>query len=117
MEPVTWLGDNYDFVLLFVDRRSGWIFARPTTKLFLTGEKKDHLLLDSSWGEMAMPSLITSDQGPTFVSQWWRTMCSMLGVRQAFPQARRPQANGRAETAGKPLISILRKMNSDNPTN
>jgi len=59
MEPATWLNDDYDCVLLCVDRTSGWIIARPTTKLGLTGEKAAHLFLDSSWGEMAVPSLIT----------------------------------------------------------
>jgi len=44
-------------------------------------------------------------------------MCSRLGVRQAFSQGRCPQANGRAEAAGKSLRSILRKKNSDNPQN
>ena len=117
MPPSTWLGNTYDCVLLCVDRASGWIVARPTTKIGLTGERAAHLLLDTSWGEMAIPSLITSDQGPQFVSQWWRTMCSRLGIRQAYSQARRPQANGRAETAGKTLRSILRKLNADTPIN
>ena len=103
MPSTTWLGQSYDCVLLCVDRASGWIVARPTTKLGLTGEKSAHQLLDSSWGELAVPALITSDQGAQFVSQWWRTVCSRLGIRQAYSQARRPQANGRAETAGKTL--------------
>jgi len=64
-----------------------------------------------------VPSLIKSDQGPQFVSRWWRTMCSRLGVRQAFSQAIRRQAEGRAETAGKLLKVILQKMNSENPFN
>ena len=36
-------------------------------------------------------------------------MCSRLGIRLAYSQAYRPQANGRAEVAGKTLIAILRK--------
>ncbi len=37
-------------------------------------------------------------------------MCQRLGIRQAFSQAYRPQANGRAEVAGKMLQGILRKI-------
>jgi hypothetical protein len=117
MPSTTWLGNPYDCVLLCVDRASGWIVARPTTKMGLTGEKAAHLLLDSSWGEMGVPSIITSDQGTQFISQWWRTICSRLGIRQAYSQARRPQANGRAETAGRTLRSVLRKLNTDTPLN
>jgi len=117
MEPKVWLGVSYDCILLCGDRTSSWIIALPTTKLGLTGEKAALLQLESSWGEMPPTSLIKSDQGVQFVSQWWRTMCAILGVSQAFSQARRPQANGRAETAGKTLRTILRKMNSDKPIN
>jgi len=57
------VGDNYDCVLFCVEKRDGWIIARPTTKLDLTGEKAAHLLVDSSWDDMAVPSLTTSEQG------------------------------------------------------
>jgi len=100
MQPSTWFVDNYDCVLLCNDRTSGWVIARPTTTLGLTGENAAHLLLDSSWDEMAVPSLITSDQGPQW-SQLWRTMCSRLGVRQAFSQARRPQQTGERKPQAK----------------
>jgi len=39
MDPTTWLGVAYDCILLCVDRTSGWIIARPTTKLGLMGER------------------------------------------------------------------------------
>ena len=44
-------------------------------------------------------------------------MCSRLGIRQAFSQAHRPQANGRAEVAGKQLITHLRKLHADDGIN
>ena len=54
-----------------------------------------------------IPAIITSDQGSQFVGQWWRTMCARLGIRQAYSQAYRHQANGRTEVAGKSLIGHL----------
>ena len=42
-------------------------------------------------------------------------MCARLGIRQAYSQAYRPQANGRAEIAGKTLIGLLRKLNAEGP--
>lgn len=103
--------------LLCVDRHSSWTIARPTQKEGLTGEKAAQLLLDGSWGEMGVPGIITSDQGPQFASQWWETMCQRLGIRQVFSQAHRPQANGRAEVAGRVLQDILRKLALDNRVN
>ena len=113
MPETTWQGETYDAILLCVDRHSGWMIARPTTKSGLTGERAAHLLIDSGWGEMAIPSIITSDQGAQFVSQWWETMCARLGIRQAYSQAHRPQANGRAEVAGRVLLDTLAKLHAE----
>ena len=37
-------------------------------------------------------------------------MCQRLGIRQAFSQAHRPQANGRAEVAGRVIKDIMTKL-------
>ena len=100
-----------------VDRLSGWIIARPCTKLGLTAERAAHLVMENGWETFGVPSVITSDQGSQFVGQWWRTMCARLGIRQAYSQAYRPQANGRAEVAGKALIDILRKLSAEENLN
>ena len=95
-------GNLFDGMVICVDRHSGWIVALPVNKVGLTGEKLARQLLDK-WLDMGggIPAVITSDQGSQFVSTWFRTMCASLGIRQAFSQAYRPQANGRAERAGR----------------
>ena len=110
MPNVKWQGIMYDQILLCVDRLSGWVIARPCQKLGLTAEKAAHLILENGWETFGIPSIITSDRGAQFVGQWWKTMCARLGIRQAYSQAYRPQANGRAEVAGKTLIQTLRKI-------
>ena len=117
LPEVEWLGQSYDAMVVCVDRLSGWIIAKPTQKEGLTSEKAAHLMLDDGWNIYGIPSVITSDQGPQFTGAWWRTLCQRLGVRQAFSQAHRPQANGRAEVAGKTLITILRKLNAEKEIN
>ena len=64
-----------------------------------------------------IPSVITSDQGPQFVSAYFKTLCSRLGIRQAHSQVRRPQGNGRAEAAGKVLYHLLRKIHEADKIN
>jgi hypothetical protein len=44
-------------------------------------------------------------------------MCARLGIREAFSQAYHPQANGRAEVAGKQLIECLRKIHAEEEVN
>ena len=61
--------------------------------------------------------ILTSDQGPQFSGQIFQNMCSRLGISQAFSQAHRPQANDRAEVAGKQLITHLRKLHADDGIN
>ena len=117
MPPTEWLEKPFDCYLLCVDRLTGWMIARPTTKQGLTGEKAANLLMDSSWGEVGIPSVVTCDQGTQFTSQWFMTMCLRLGIRMAFSQAHRPQANGRAEICGRILQLTLRKMHADEGIN
>ena len=117
LPPTEWEGREYDCVLLCVDRLSGWMVAKPSIKLGLTAERAAHLMLYDGWNLFGVPSIITSDQGPQFVGSWWKTMCRRLGIRQAFSQAHRPQANGRAEVAGRQLIMVLRKLHAEKAVN
>ena len=117
MPPESWQGQKFDAFLLCVDRHSGWMIARPVQNAGLTGEKACHLMLDSAWGEVGIPSVVTTDLGAQFVSAWWRCMCSRLGIRLAHSQAHRHQGNGRAEVAGRVIQDILRKLCLDSTMN
>ena len=114
MPGVQYRGVVYDSILLCVDRHTGWIIAIPTQKCGLTAERSVELMLQK-WTDLGggIPSVITSDKGAQFVGGWFKTMCKRLGVRQAYSQAYRPQANGRAERAGRQLIEWLEKINTD----
>jgi len=90
---------------------------QPTTHAHHTAEKAAHLLLDGGWTNWGIPTTVTSDQGPQFAGRWYRTMCGRLGIRQAFSQAYHPQANGRAEVAGRQLKDVLRKLHAEDGIN
>lgn len=109
MPNTTWLGQPYDCCPLSVDRLTGRMTAWPTTKQGLTGEIAAELLLTARWGEVGVPSIFTSDQGKQFVSQWFVTLCTRLGIR-----AHRPQAYGRAEVCGRVIQLTLHKMHCAN---
>jgi len=88
---VEWSGEKFDCILLCVDRPSNRVLARTPLKEGLTGAKAANLLLDGGWGEVAIPSHITSDQGPQFVSSFLRISFTSLGIRKASSQAYRPK--------------------------
>ena len=52
-----------DCILLCVDRLSGWVLAKPSTKLGLTAKKAAHLMMDGGWEAFGVPTTITSDMG------------------------------------------------------
>ena len=107
-------GQKFDAMILCVDRHSGWIIAVPTLKVGLTAEKVAKIMLQK-WTDLGggIPSTITSDQGPQFVGEWFRSMCARMGIRQAFSQAYRPQTNGRAERAGRQILDWLNKIRAE----
>ena len=55
LPSVWWQGRAYDSLLLCVDRLSGWIIARPCTKLGLTAEQAAHLILTTGGSLLGYP--------------------------------------------------------------
>ena len=55
--------------------------------------------------------------GSQFVSGWFQTMCSQLGIQQTYSPPHRPRANGRAERAGQQLLSFLKRVHVEEGLN
>ena len=110
MPTTSFQSQDFDCILLCVDRLSGWLVACPTLKLGLTAEKAAHFILDKHCNAFGVPEIIHSDIRSQFIGQWWKTMCARLGVLQTHSPPHRPRANGRAENAGSQLLSILKKL-------
>ena len=117
MTPVVFEGQSYDSMALCVDRHSGWIIAVPCLNKGLTGSKVAKLMLQHQWRPFGIPSIITSDKGSQFVSAWWQTMCSLLGIRQAYSHVYNHRANGRAEKAGQQLIERIKRLQIEDKLN
>ncbi|SMR64722.1 unnamed protein product [Zymoseptoria tritici ST99CH_1A5] len=43
-----------------------------------------YAFLDHAWKLHALPSTITSDRGPQFVSSFWRSLCNRLKTHMLF---------------------------------
>jgi len=107
MPEVKWEGVKYDCFVLAVDGFSGYTVIMPATRNGLSGAKvAKHMI--TRWCDLfGVPSNVTTDQGPQFLGAWWRTLCSMLGIRRAYSHAYRHQGNGKAERTGKELKDWL----------
>ena len=86
-------GATYDAMAVCVDRHSGWIVAVPCVYKGLTAAKVAQAMLLWQWRPFGVPSIITSDQGSSFVNAWWRHMCACMGIRHALSHAYHHQAN------------------------
>ena len=53
LPSTVWEGQEFDCVVLCVDRLSGWMVAKPSQKLGLTSEKAAHLMMDDGWNILA----------------------------------------------------------------
>ena len=113
MPEIKWRGVNYNCMMVCVDRLSGWMLVTPHDKAGLTAEVAARTMVERWWQPFGVPSIVTSDQGPQFAGAFWRTLCAQLGIQQAFAQAYHPQANGRAEVAGKTFKTWLRKISEE----
>jgi hypothetical protein len=114
LPPATYGGEVYDILALAVDRHTGWMIGIPTRIKGLTAQKLGKMFVNhEGWDMCDVPYEVSSDQGGQFAGEWWRTLCSQLGVKQAFSQAYHHQANGMAENAGKRLQHMLRKLHSE----
>ena len=103
-------GGVYDGVVACVDRLSGVAIVEPILFECLTGEKIGKVLVRQWLSVFEVAVKITTDHDPKFISAWFNTLCSGLGVSVAYSQVYRSQTNGRAEVAGHQPFQILRRI-------
>ena len=100
---------TYDYVFVIVCRLSGYVIAIPCQKAGLTSDICARLFLRNCVALFGLPHEIMSDNDHLISSKFMQTLCSMSGVSQHTSIAYHPQGNGRAETAVRSVVDILRK--------
>ena len=112
MPEVTLDGQIYNQFALCVDRLSGWMVAIPCSTPGWTADKiaKE---MHKFWELFGIPSVISSDKGPHFISGWWEALCSAHGVRKAYAQPYHHRASGKVESTGNRLREKIKKLLTD----
>ena len=80
---------------------SSYTMAFPVTMSGLTGAKAAKKMFTECENFFGIPPLVSTDNDPQFVGTWWKTICSLFGVRRAYAHAYHHQANWKAERTGK----------------
>ena len=98
LPPTKLEGQTYDAVVLSTHRHSGWMVGYPTGLKRLGGQQVAQKMFHSGgWEVMGIPSEVTSDSVPQFISLWWSTICGQMGVRHTMAESYNHQANSSAE--------------------
>ena len=100
------VSEGMQYIFTIVDRFTRWPEAIP-----LSNAKSETIAkaLIRHWiSRYGVPDDITSDRGPQFTSELWRTLNNMLGISAITTTAYHPQANGMVECLHRQLKAALK---------
>lgn len=99
---------GYDAVATIIDpltKRARWI---PVRESELTAEKFASAFIAGYVRSRGLPISIVSDRDTRFTSNFWKALCSQLGIKLRMSTAYHPQTDGQAEKANATLETFLK---------
>lgn len=109
LDHLTGLGTSsgYDAVLVVVDRFSKMAVFIPANK---DDTATDFATQFMRWvyPRFGLPTTIVSDRGPLFVSSFWKTVSTRVGVSRKLSSAAHPETDGQSEIVNQWLGQYLR---------
>lgn len=109
MDFVTGLpwSDGNDAIWVVVDRLTKMRHFVPCRTTTSSSDLAD-LFLRDIWRLHGLPQDIISDRGPQFASEFWRHLCSRLGISPRLSTAFHPETDGQTERANQTMEQYLR---------
>ena len=105
-------GQLFDSVVICVCRLSGAMICEPLLLEGITGAKVGKRLIKHWLSVYDVPVHITTDHDPKFISAWFQTLRSGVGITIAYSEVQRSQTNGRAGVAGHQVLDLLREVHA-----
>jgi len=106
--------NGYDSILVIVDRMSKYAHFIPC-HCTITAQGTANLFINNIWKLHGAPRSIVSDRDPRFMSEFWQSFMSRLGVQLCPTTANHPEADGQTERTNRTLIQFLRIYAGNNP--
>lgn len=97
-------------ILVIVDYRSRYIFARPVKSTSFEFTKK---ILQNVFEREGYPKCIKTDNGPPFNGDDYKTFCSQRGIHTVYSTPLFPQQNGLVESCMKVINKAMIAASTD----
>jgi len=101
------LDANYDCILTITDRLGADIRLIPTC-INVTAEELAVIFFDNWYCENGLPSNIVCDRDKLFVSQFWKALTKLTGVKLKMSTSYHPETDGSSERSNKTINQMLR---------
>ena len=101
------LSNEYDSILVFVDRFTKMCHLIPCTKS-TTSPEFARMFLDHVIRLHGIPESIVSDRGSIFTSQFWTALSKFLNLDKRMSTAFHPQTDGQTERMNQTVEQYLR---------
>jgi len=101
------LDANYDCILTITDRLGADIRLIPTC-INITAEELAVIFFDNWYCENGLPSNIVCDRDKLFVSQFWKALTKLTGVKLKMSTSYHPETDGSSERSNKTVNQMLR---------
>ena len=104
--PFNLSGTGYRYILTVQDDLSKFLIAVPLEDQ--TAEQVARAFVDHVILIYGIPQIILSDCGSQFLSDTFKSVCKLLGIKRTHSTSFRPQTNGSNERSHKSLIEYIR---------
>jgi transposase InsO family protein len=101
--------NGFDAIVVFTDRLTKRVYIEPCNK---SASARDLALIffRTVFRNQGMPRILLSDNGPQFVSNFWKEFFSLLQTDIRLTSSYHPQSNGQTERFNRTLIEALRSF-------
>jgi hypothetical protein len=110
------IGDNWNTVLIFIDRLTKIIRLIPTHDT-VDATETARLFINHWYKDFGLPEGLVSDRDPRLTSEVWRKVMEILQVDHKYVNARHQRGNGQAETTVGTIKNILTSYSNYEQTN
>ncbi len=102
-----WKGDNYDSILIIVDRLTKMVHYEPV-KVTIDATGLAEVIIDVVVHHHGFPESIVTDRGSLFTSKFWSLLCYFLGIKRKQSTAFYPQTDGQTKRQNSTMEVYLR---------